>query len=161
MRKMCQLILTKSLGISVAGLLDNEIEAIQKDTLANINYLVQRIKVDKEIKREKASFAKIYPENNRFRCNPTIHDAEGIGHRKSLAGRSCDELEGTVARCLYQSLKSNLQAVTGDTAATARVMQQSRDEFQSFVCQVENQGIKEVVQNLIEQINVQLGGNQA
>lgn len=150
----------EALGISVAGLLDNEIAAIQKDSLANINYLVQQIKVDKEIKREKASFAKIYPENNRFRCNPTIHDADGIGRRKSLAARSYDELEGTVARCLYQSLKSNLQAVTGDTAATARVMQQSRDEFQSFVCQVENQSVKEVVQNLIEQINVQLGGNQ-
>ena len=122
--------------------------------------MIRRIKVDKEIKREKASFAKIYPENNRFRCNPTIHDADGIGHRKSLAGKSYDELEGTVAKCLYQSLKSNLQAVTGDTAAAARVMQQSRDEFQSFVCQIENQSVKEVVQNLIEQINVQLGGNQ-
>ena len=103
---------------------------------------------------------KYTPKNNRFRCNPTIHDAKGIGRRKSLAARSCDELEGTVARCLYQSLKSNLQAVTGDSAATARVMQQSRDEFQSFVCQVENQSVKEVVQNLIEQINVQLGCNQ-
>ena len=150
----------EALGISVAGLFHDEVQVIQKDTLPNINYLVKRIKVDNEIKREKASFAKIYPENNRFRCNPTIHDADGTGHRKSLAGRSCDELEGTVAKCLYQSLKSNLQAVTGDTAATARVMQQSREEFQSFVCQVENPNVREIIQNLIATIDTHLGGNK-
>lgn len=148
----------EALGISVAGLFDSEVQAIQKDALANINYLMQQIKVDKEIKREKASFAKIYPENNRFRCNPTIHDADGRGHRKSLAGRSYDELEGTVAKCLYQSLKANLQTVTGDNAAAARVMRQSKEELQSFVCQVENTSIKEVVQNLIATIDTNLGG---
>lgn len=146
----------ESLGISVAGLLENEVWIIGKDKLPNINQLVRKIKVDKEIKREKASFAKIYADtkNNRFRCNPTIHDFDGKGIRKSLAGGSVEELEVTIARELYLSLRQNVsQVVDGDTEAEARIIRQSLKEFEGFLELAGSQRVRKVVGAVITELN--------
>lgn len=149
----------ESLGISVAGLQEGEVQMIGKDALPNINQLVRQIKVDKEIKREKSNFAKIYPEGSRFRCNPTLHDFNGKGVRKSLAGRSVEELEETIAMNLYLSLKRNIaQVVEGDAESEARVLSQSLEEFKGFMGQAESQKVKEVIGIAITRLTTYLDG---
>lgn len=149
----------EALGISVAGLSEDEVQMIGKDVLPNINHLVRQIKVDKEIKREKASFARIYPDskNKRFRCNPTIHDFNGKGIRKSLAGESVEELEKIIAKNLYLSLKRNIsQVVDGDLEAEARIIGQSLKEFEGFMELAGNQHVREIVGTVITKLNMGL-----
>lgn len=149
----------ESLGISVAGLSQDEVQMMGKDTLPNINHLVRQIKVDKEIKREKAHFAKIYLEakNKRFRCNPTIHDFDGKGIRKSFAGGSMEELERTIAQNLYLSLKQNvLQVADGDIETETRIIQQSLKEFEGFMELAENQRVREIAGTIITKLIMRL-----
>lgn len=147
----------ESLGISVAGLQEDEVQMIRKDALPNINQLVRQIKVDKDIKREKSSFAKIYPEGSRFRCNPTLHDFNGKGVRKSLAGKNVEELEETIAKNLYLSLKRNIaQVVEGDVESETRIVLQSLEEFKGFMGQAESQKVREVIGTTITRLTTYL-----
>lgn len=149
----------EALGISVAGLSKDEVQMMGKDALPNINHLVRQIKVDKETKREKASFARIYPDtkNNRFRCNPTMHDFDGKGIRKSLAGGSVEELEETIARELYLSLMQNVSKIAdGDVGTEARIIRQSLKEFEGFMELAGSQKVREAVGTVITKLNIRL-----
>lgn len=149
----------ESLGISIVGISEDEVRMMGKDTLPNINNLVRRIKVDKEIKREKASFAKIYTDakKNRFRCNPTIHDFNGKGIRKSFASGNMEELEETIVRELYLSLKQNVSQVADcDTEVGARIMRQSLKEFEGFLEVAGSQRVRQVVGAVITELNTRL-----
>ena len=147
----------EKLGISVAGIWDEEAQRIQQSSLKGINQVIAQVVVNKDVTREKGKFAKFSLIQGRWCCQPTIHNFDGKGVRGDFRRKERADAEQDVLDALYDSFKNNyFQIVQGDVDTEDRIIRQSLYELVGFREQIITEKVIERTELLIHKLRKHL-----
>lgn len=120
----------EALGVSVSTILDDGIE----DALQGIFSIVSPDVANKLTGRRKGKFASIYQDkvNSRYRCNITVHNAEGGQKRISMADTEKERLEDKILDKLMEAHKQNITEVQSNPEQIKTVTKQTKADIQNF-----------------------------
>lgn len=129
----------EKLGISASCISEIEVKEIGVTTLPELSKLLGHSHVQKPVKRKKGAFGKIIPDkkNCRYRCNFSVHDAQGKRFRLSLADKDKENLKKKILYKMIDIHQKNLQQAQGNPTETLSIIQQTVKDLSNFKTTIE------------------------
>jgi hypothetical protein len=148
----------EALGISVAGLTDDEASHLSKNSLVNINDVIQDMFKAKSARPPKAKFCRIRYDatNKRYKCNPTLHNENGNKKRLSIAGKTVKEVEMNVLQKIKINLNNSLRMNKNDLKATRDTLLMTLQDVENFKTVVDRPDMIAILEDVLFQLNNRL-----
>lgn len=120
----------EALGISASSILKDDID----DSLQGIFSIVSPDVSKNPTGRKKGKFASIYQDkaNSRYRCNITVHNAEGGQKRISMADTQKERLEDKILDKLVEVHNQNILEIQSNPELIIAVTEQTKADIQNF-----------------------------
>ena len=137
----------EALGISVSSILEDDIE----DTLQGIYSIVSPDVSNSKANKKKGMFASIYRDetNSRYRCNITVHNAEGGYNRISMADTQKEQLEDKILDKLIEVHEQNLTQVQSNSVQKIEVIRQTKADIQKFRTTIDRPELLEKINDIL------------
>lgn len=127
----------EALGISIAGLSLEDVEMTGQEKLESIGDILQKQWDAGSVKKSKGTFGGIRYDaaRGRWRCNFRYHDAAGVTHRTTVAGKKGEPKEAVEMKVLgfiRDNMRANMKATAGNPQGQIRCLELAEDEIQRF-----------------------------
>ncbi len=123
--------------------------------------LLEEESVKRRRPRKKGRFCNIRPCQERsggirYKCNPTLHHADGTTFRMSLSGKvggTREECEMAVLEAIRSNLNANYFSLAGRPGEQMECCGYAREELMGLLTVAEDDSVREAIQQMIEKID--------
>lgn len=137
----------EALGISASSILKDDIE----DSLQGIFSIVSPDLSKNLTGRKKGKFASIYQDkaNSRYRCNITVHNAEGGQKRISMADTQKERLEDKILDKLVEVHNQNILEIQSNSEQIITVTEQTKADIQNYRTTINRPDLLEKIDDVL------------
>lgn len=137
----------EALEISVSSIFEDDIE----DTLQGIFSIVSPDVSKNPTGRKKGKFGRIYQDkvNSRYRCNITVHNAEGGQERFSMADTQKERFEDKILDKLVEVHNQNILEIQSNPEQIITVTEQTKADIQNFRTTIDRPELLEKIDNVL------------
>lgn len=143
----------EALGISIASKHIKGILAID-----DISTAIAIMEKKNKRRRTKCKFSKVdwVASENRYKCNPTLHNAYGNTFRTCLGAKTQEQAEMMVLYKIRDNMQQNMKVHGSDIAAQIVCIKNAIDEVSNFKTVVDRQEIHLIIENMIDQAKARI-----